>query len=70
MYWKTIDTAPKDQTILAYNGESVGMMKWIEGKSVDGDKYSLWIWEDEVMSDTFPNPTQPTHWLPIPELPY
>ncbi|WP_028354792.1 hypothetical protein [Bordetella petrii] len=61
--WQPIETAPKDSTVWAYNGEQ-GRMRWIEGEG-----YALWAWEDELLSDVDPMPIQPTSWMPLPPAP-
>ena len=65
--WKTIETAPKDKPIWAYNGEQ-GVMKYLEIK--DGDcEYSGFIWVEQLLQDADPDPNQPTHWMPLPDPP-
>lgn len=62
MEWKTIDSAPKDDThILVSDGRSVekayfdkDIMKWCEAWDGDQDFDSLF---------------DPTHWMPLPPLP-
>lgn len=62
--WQSIETAPKDGTVIwAFNGEQ-GRMKWISG-----DGYALWSWDDETLADIDASPDQPTNWMPLPEPP-
>ena len=66
--WKPIEQAPQDDSeIWAFNGEQ-GRMKWSEGG--DGsERWALWVWADELLSEVDPSPAQPTHFtflLPSP----
>lgn len=61
--WQPIQTAPKDGTVWAFNGEQ-GVMAWSEG-----DGWALWVWADALLSDVDPAPAQPTHWQPLPAPP-
>ena len=61
MDWKTIDSAPRDQIILAHNPKWVGapcIMEWDE-------IYQNWFVHDYGDGVT----PQPTHWMPLPEPP-
>lgn len=62
--WQPIEGARKDGSVIwAFNGEQ-GRMKWSEG-----DGWGLWIWDDEVLMDVDPSPTQPTHFMTLPPAP-
>lgn len=66
--WQSIDTAPKDGSMIwAFQpnccpGQSI--MFWILG-----GRKGLWVYADELLSDADPAPAQPTHWMPLPEPP-
>jgi hypothetical protein len=61
--WLPIETAPKDVEIWAFNGEQA-RMTWSAGEG-----WALWIWADSLLSEVDPEPTQPTHWMPLPAAP-
>ena len=62
--WQPIETAPKDGSeIWAFNGEQ-GRMEWLENEEV-----ALWIWCDDLLSDSDPMPDQPSHWRHLPTPP-
>lgn len=61
--WQPIRSAPKTEEIWAFNGEPA-RMKWIEGEG-----YALWVYAEELMSDSDPSPTQPTYWFRLPAAP-
>lgn len=56
--WHPIDTAPKDgRRFLFSNGRMVGVGQYINGRAFAADS-----WQGE-------NLTEPTHWMPLPDLP-
>lgn len=67
--WQPIETALKDGTpIWAYQpfetgGEQVTMY-WTEGEG-----FGLWVYTDLCLQEVDPDPTPPTHWMPLPEAP-
>lgn len=66
--WRPIETAPKDGSeVWAFNGEQ-GVMHWTAGE-IDGGKWALWVWADQLMADVDAEPDQPTHWMPLPAAP-
>lgn len=68
MNWQPISTAPRDGSELwAFNGEQ-GRMNWTAGEMF-GDKWALWVWADQLLTEADPQPDQPTHWMPLPAAP-
>jgi hypothetical protein len=66
--WLPIATAPKDGSVLwTFNGEQ-GRMHWTEGE-INGEKWALWVWDDQLLADVDSEPDQPTHWRPLPAPP-
>lgn len=67
--WQPIETALKDGTpIWAYQpfetgGEQVTMY-WTEGEG-----FGLWVYTDLCLQEVDPDPTPPTHWMPLPDAP-
>ena len=68
MDWQPIETAPKDGThIIAWplecNKGSIFLEAWYKKCDVGG----YWLWCDGYYGIT--DMLEPTHWLPLPELP-
>lgn len=64
--WQPIETAPKDGTpILVYRpaASGVGYIQKVSGDYAMLHKSGKWVWA--CSNDA----AQPTHWMPLPELP-
>lgn len=57
--WKTIETAPKDGTLVLLHGKGYVKTGWFDD-SIQIGNYPDWRW-----GLTF----EPTHWMPLPEPP-
>lgn len=66
--WKTIDSAPNDTEVWAFNGEQV-RMKTIDISASDEPRQWIWVYADDTLADIDPEPIEPSHWMPLPEPP-
>ena len=66
--WLPIETAPKDRTILV--NDTVLDTPWCAAKWLDGEEWSGWIYDDDLLLDSEPTGPKPTHWFDVPEPPH
>jgi len=61
--WQPIETAPKDRLLLlCLDGKSIAIGNW--KKTFEGE-----MWVSEEYAETYQFWLEPTHWMPLPELP-
>ncbi len=69
MHWMPIESAPKDRDVILVNDTNDDAAPWAAAKWLDGDEWSGWIYDDEILNDNLPLGPQPTHWLDVPAIP-
>lgn len=69
MNWLPISSAPKDGRIVLVNDTNDGATPWAAAKWLEGEEWSGWIYDDEILNDSRPLGPQPTHWLDVPAVP-
>jgi hypothetical protein len=66
--WQPIATAPKDGTeIILTDGDSVASGYW--GPTYFGSDYAWIVWSHRSEHQPVALDEDPTHWMPLPELP-
>ena len=69
MHWQPIEDAPRDGTLLLVNDTTEGMAPWVAAKYQQGDAWSGWVYDDDILLDCNPCGPNPTHFLPLPPPP-
>ena len=81
MKWQPIETAPKTgRTLLLGYHNALGKWRTLRGEWMSAERIDEWEepegcdegwYETSVENDDIPNcwPTNPTHWMPLPEPP-
>lgn len=67
--WLPIDSAPKrrERPVLV-NDTNKDMAPWAAAKWLEGEEWSGWVYDDELLNDSYPLGPQPTHWLDVPAI--
>jgi hypothetical protein len=68
LQWQSIGTAPLDGSVILVN-DTNGAAPWAAAKWLSGLEWSGWVYEDELLQDSFPLGPAPTVWIAIPAVP-
>ncbi len=69
MRWLPIKTAPKGEKPVLVNDTNEGNAPWAAARWLEGSEWSGWVYDDELMNDSYPLGPNPTCWLDIPDIP-
>lgn len=72
--WLPISSAPKDgKPLLVEDSNATTSLganaPWVAAKWLEGEEWSGWIYEDELLNDHFPMGPQPRWWFDLPPIP-
>ena len=69
MQWQSIESAPKDGTVILVEDTNESTAPWAAAKWLSGKEWSGWVYDDEILQDGLPLGPCPTLWLDVPQLP-
>ena len=66
--WKPIEQAPKDKVILV--NDTVSESPWAAAKWLEGEHWSGWVYDDDLMQESYPAGPEPTAFYELPPMNY
>ena len=67
--WASIEDAPKNAAAVLVNDTNPGMPPWVAAHWLQGEEWSGWVYNDEILHDSCLTGPQPTLFLRVPALP-
>lgn len=67
-YWLKIDSAPKDGSAVLVN-DTTHTTKWCVANFAISDEGGMWVYNDPFHNDLNPLGPNPSHWMPVEDVP-